>query len=190
MAARSRSIDRAFVLTAAAVTLLFLVPKLFQHAAAHTGDMDTGNYSNLAWAIGHGEGFSGSVTGRHHLGEHFSPIMLLVAPVYLVWANGYVLMILQALGTAATIALVLRFFENLMRGGTCHPERNEGSPTQINSEILRCARDEMGPVNSNAAQLRMLGTALLLILFLFYPPLLATWGSQFQPIELGMPLVV
>src|SRR6476620_4999022 len=150
MPASSRTIDRSFVLMAIVITLLLLVPKLFQHAALHTGDMDTGNYSNLAWAIGHGEGFTGSVTGRHHLGEHFSPIMLLVAPVYLVWANGYVLMILQALATAGTIVGVLHFANTRFREG------------DSNDAVV-------------AARVRMLGSGLLLILVLFYPPLLATW---------------
>src|SRR5690606_10871127 len=31
---------------------------------------------------------------------------------------------------------------------------------------------------------------LLLVLMMLYPPLLATWNTQFQPIELGLPMVV
>src|SRR6478736_5203029 len=115
MPASSRTIDRSFVLMAIIITLLLLVPKLFQHAAAHTGDLDTGNYSNYAWAILHGEGFGGSLLGRHQLSEHFSPIMALVAPIYLVWSSAYVLMILQATATATAIVLTLHFADQQFR---------------------------------------------------------------------------
>src|SRR3954471_23349585 len=92
------------------VTALLLIPKLFQHAAGHTGDLDTGNYSHFAWSIAFGQPLI-AVHGRHHFGEHFSPIMFLVAPVYWLWASAYVLMILQGLAVSAAILLTLRFAE-------------------------------------------------------------------------------
>lgn len=172
----ARAFDSAFWLTSAIVLVVLLVPKLFQHAAAHTGDLDTGNYSNLAWAIAHGEGFRGSVLGRHHLGEHFSPIMLLVAPVYLLWPSAYVLMILQALAVWLAMLLTLRFLDRQLRAaGFDEPPMGEAAP------------DGAGAA---ARRVRFWGCALLLVLMLTYPPLIATWATQFQPIELGMPLVV
>lgn len=163
-----RAVDPSLWVTAAAVLAVLLVPKIFQHAGAHTGDLDTGNYSNLAWAIGHGEGFRGSVLGRHHLGEHFSPIMALIAPIYFIWQSAYVLMILQAGAVAAAIVLALHFADRRLRAAGI-------------------GESAMGP---RAGSIRFAAGATLLVMFLFYPPLLATWATQFQPVELGMPLVI
>jgi uncharacterized membrane protein len=170
-----RRLDTSFWLTSAVVLVLLLVPKLFQHAAAHTGDLDTGNYSNLAWAIAHAEGFRGSVLGRHHLGEHFSPIMLLVAPLYLLWPSGYVLMILQALAVWLAMLLALRFLDRQLR--------DVGFDDPL-------PEDATGAISDAAPRVRFWCCALLLVLMLTYPPLIATWATQFQPIELGMPMVV
>lgn len=43
---------------------------------------DTGIYSNLAYNLSRGEGFYSSVLERNHLGEHFSPVMLVFAVLY------------------------------------------------------------------------------------------------------------
>ena len=160
--------DAAFYITAIAIFLVLLIPKLFQHAGGHTGDLDTGVYSNLAWALTHGEGFTGSLLGRHHLGEHFSPIMLLVAPLYLLWPSAFVLMILQAAAIALAIVLALRMADvELRQGGV--------------------VEEKWGPA---AAHARFAACALLIVLFMVYPPVLATLRAQFQPIELGMPMVI
>ena len=186
-----RRIDRALVITSLVIALIFLIPKLFQHAAAHTGDMDTGNYSNLAWAIGHGEGFSGSVTGRHHLGEHFSPIMIFIAPIYWIWPSAYVLMILQALAAAGTIVGVLHLADREMRG------RKKSSPSRFSSRFSSPRLASLGVPGEGpddeggaSARTRAMASAMLILMFLLYPPFLAAWRTQFQPIVLGMPLVV
>jgi hypothetical protein len=41
-----------------------------------------------------------------------------------------------------------------------------------------------------AGRARFRGVRLLIVLFMLYPPILATLRAQFQPIELGMPMVV
>ena len=166
---RRGHVDPSLWLTGVVVLALLLVPKLFQQAAGHTGDLDTGNYSNLAWALSHGEGFRGSVLGRHHLGEHFSPIMLLVAPLYLLWQSAYVLMALQATAVAGAIVLALYLADRQLRAA---------------------GMDDAPGSGESAGRVRFAAGATLLVMFLFYPPLLATWATQFQPIELGMPLVV
>ena len=159
-----RPIDRPFRLLAGVVAFVLVAGKCLMHASAHTADLDTGNYSNLAWGVLHGQGFYGSVLGRHHLGEHFSPVMALVAPLYLLWQSAYVLMALQGLAVAAGVMLTLRFAADRMAGA------GFGGPGH--------AAERFG-VN-----------ALLLAAMCLYPPLLATYGTQFQPIELGLPLVI
>lgn len=139
--------------------LLLTLPKLLQHAAGETADLDTGNYHHLAWAIANGLGFGSSVLARHHLAEHFSPVMVLVAALYRLWPSAYVLMLLQASAIWGTVALVLG---------------------QMYREVSGVDRPPM----------KWLGVMCLLVMLLLYPPLSMTWATQFQPIELGMPLVV
>ena len=164
-----KPIDLGFWLVAGLIFVVLLVPKLFQLASARAGDLDTGNYSNYAWAIFHGEGFEGSLLGRHQLSEHFSPVMVLVGLIYLVWSSAYVLMILQATATAATIMLTLHLADRQFRAAGFDDDASGGR---------------------HASRIRAVGSALLVVLFFCYPPLLASWQTQFQPIELGMPLVV
>ena len=159
-----RPVDRAFWLLAVAVAGVLVTGKCLMHASAHTADLDTGNYSNLIWGILHGQGFNGSVLGRPHLGEHFSPVVALVSPIYLLWPSAYVLMILQGLAVAAGLMLTLRFAGDRM--------------------------EEAGFDGPAHARARFCVNALLLVLMSLYPPLLATWATQFQPIELGLPLVL
>ena len=59
--------------------IIFAGPKVLQHMSGNTADLDTGNYHHLAWAILHGDAFASSILGRHHLGEHCSPVMALVS---------------------------------------------------------------------------------------------------------------
>jgi uncharacterized membrane protein len=162
-------VDRiAWFITAIIVSALVIVPKLLQHASLNTWDLDTGVYTNFAWALSHGEGFVGSLLGRHHLGEHFSPIMLLIAPIYLIWPSAYVLMLLQGLAVASAILLAMWFAD-----------------VRLAQSGITVAR--FGP---GATMLRVGASLLLLVLCFAHPAIIATWQYQFQPIELGLPLLI
>ena len=170
---RPRRSSWAFWLLALALGSVLTVGKLLQHVSAWTMDLDTGNYSNYAWGILHGQGFYGSVLGRHHLGEHFSVIMALIAPIYLVVQSAYVLLVIQAAAVTAGIMLLLRYAgDRLAEAG-------------FGDDAPRTAPGGLTP-----RQVRLGVGAFLFVLMMLYPPLLATWATQFQPIELGFPLVI
>ena len=152
------------ILGLVALWVLFVFGKGLQHAAAETSDLDTGNYHHLAWAIANGQpdlGFASSVLARHHLGEHCSPIMALVALPYFVWPSAYVLMVLQATAVVAGIAMTLWLALRELRTASVEP-----------------------------AAARATAVAFLLAMLLMYPPLSATYAAQFQPVELALPMVV
>ena len=100
---------------AALLCFVFVAPKVLMHASVNTHDYDTGIYSNLAWNIAHGEGFHSDIRGHNHLGEHFSPIIAALAPLYLVWPSAQVLMTAQGLAVAAALALMLWLAGLLLR---------------------------------------------------------------------------
>ncbi|MEM1010588.1 MAG: DUF2079 domain-containing protein [Planctomycetota bacterium] len=179
---------RWFLIAAAGLLWLAITtPKLLQHASANTADLDTGNYHHLAWAIAHlgpAEGFASSVLTRHHLGEHCSPVMLLVALQYLVWPSAYVLMLLQATAVWATIWMTLLFAHHTLR----HPERAqrvEGPRLEVVNDPERRPSTALGMTDGT----RRIILAVFLAMLLVWPPLTATLATQFQPIELAAPLV-
>jgi uncharacterized membrane protein len=98
----------------AALALLFASLKVLEHVGFRTNDFDTGIYSNVAWNIAHGRGFYSSVLERNHLGEHFSPIMAIFAPLYRIHASAIILLVSQALAVAATFVLLRKLFAVLL----------------------------------------------------------------------------
>lgn len=147
----------------------YVIPKVLMHESGFTEDMDTGIYTNLAWAVWRGEGFSGSVLGRHHLGEHFSPIMALVGLLYLVLPpTTQTLMVLHGLLVGGSVALTLAA---LRRG-------------LIAADVTR---DRLGML---AGVWRVGASLTLLAMLLMWPPLLGTFSRSFQPIIIGLPLVI
>lgn len=87
------------------VTVIFLLLKLFQHYIFFNS-FDASIYTNLAWNIAHGNGFWSSILQKNHLGEHFSPIMALFAPLYRIFPSAYVLMTAQGIAVGGACWLL------------------------------------------------------------------------------------
>ena len=88
------------------VTVIFLLLKLFQHYIFFNS-FDASIYTNLAWNIAHGNGFWSSILQKNHLGEHFSPIMALFAPLYAIFPSANVLMTAQGIAVGGACWLLL-----------------------------------------------------------------------------------
>ena len=78
--------------------------KAVQHYSFQTSAYDLGIQANVAWNTAHGYWFWDAVQGLNYLGDHFSPIHLLVAPIYRLWPDAMTLLVIQsaAIGSAAT----------------------------------------------------------------------------------------
>ena len=78
--------------------------KAVQHDSFQTSAYDLGIQANVAWNTAHGYWFWDAVQGLNYLGDHFSPIHLLVAPIYRLWPDAMTLLVIQsaAIGSAAT----------------------------------------------------------------------------------------
>lgn len=74
-----------------------------RHVSLNSTGLDLGNFDQALWNTAHGRPFCTSnirgVTSR--LAMHVEPILLLIAPLYLVWSDPRVLLILQATALAA-----------------------------------------------------------------------------------------
>lgn len=73
-----------------------------QHAAFHTHLFDTGYYTQVVWNTAHGNWFANSLKYPTFLADHFSPALLLLAPLFWFAPNSYPLQLakIAALGLA------------------------------------------------------------------------------------------
>jgi len=81
-----------------AVLLTALV--LQKHAALESHGSDLGIFTNLLWNLTHGGGWHSGMLERHFLGEHFSPILILIMPLFRVWPASECLLVVQSIALA------------------------------------------------------------------------------------------
>jgi uncharacterized membrane protein len=83
---------------------------LLRYAAVRS-DMDLAIYSQVVWNTAHGDPFRTSVLpfAENYLGNHFTPILALFAPIYLIWADPRVLLLAQVLAGALAILPLFLF---------------------------------------------------------------------------------
>lgn len=78
---------------------------LWRHDSLHSGGFDLGIFDQVVWNSLRGRLFENSIMidSSSQLGHHFSPILLALVPLYAVWSDARVLLLIQtfALGIAA-----------------------------------------------------------------------------------------
>ena len=105
----------AFVSLVVVYLLVFAALSLRRYASVRA-DIDLSIYSQVVWNTAFGQPFRTSVLPftENYLGNHFTPIMAVFAPVYLVWADPRVLLLAQVLaGALGAVALYLFAREQL-----------------------------------------------------------------------------
>jgi len=72
---------------------------ILRHISLHSGGFDLGIFDQNIWNSLHGRLFQASIAAKSPitLGQHFSPILLALVPLYAVWANPITLLVLQTL---------------------------------------------------------------------------------------------
>lgn len=71
-----------------------------KHTALESHGSDLGIFVNLFWNLTHGGGWHSGMLERHFLGEHFSPLLILVAPLYRCWSVPECLLVVQSAALA------------------------------------------------------------------------------------------
>jgi len=86
-----------------AYAVFFSTVAVLRHQSLHSIGLDLGNFDQVLWNTLHGRPFRttnmAGITTR--LAMHVEPILLLIAPLYLLWSDPRVLLILQATALAA-----------------------------------------------------------------------------------------
>ena len=83
-----------------------LLSKILQYYSFQISDLDTGIYSNVVWNLVNGNWFYSGVLNRDHLGEHFSPIIALFAPFFILYPSPVWLLGAQGLAVGTTYVLL------------------------------------------------------------------------------------
>ena len=97
----------AHLLTCCTATgALFASYSIARHNAFNSKAYDLGLHAQVFWNTSQGRLFASSIEVSNYLGDHVSPIILLLAPIYRVWPDPRGLLILQAV-TLASGALPL-----------------------------------------------------------------------------------
>lgn len=100
---------RAVVIGAVAYVALMGFVVVSRHAALRTHALDLGYYVQVLWNIAHGFGARVSLPPMHAWGDHFSPVLYLMAPLGLVVPGAPALLIAQTVIVAAGAFAVFRF---------------------------------------------------------------------------------
>ena len=88
--------------------------KANQYFTFQSGAYDLGIQANVTWNTAHGHLFYDSIQNINYLGDHFSPIHLLLAFIYRLWESAVTLLIVQSVGiglaATALYLLTLKYF--------------------------------------------------------------------------------
>jgi len=71
-----------------------------QHRAFHTRALDLGQFDQAIWNTAHGRFFVNTLKPPNTLAYHFSPLMALIAPLYLIWPDIRLLFVIQTVALA------------------------------------------------------------------------------------------
>jgi uncharacterized membrane protein len=101
-------LDRAAFVLALAFVIVFSILLFRKHAAFNTRTYDFARFDQAIWNTLHGRFLFSSILNHSILGNHFSPMMALLAPLFLVWNDPRMLFLAQTLGIAVTGLLLFK----------------------------------------------------------------------------------
>lgn len=74
-----------------------------QHAAFQTNLYDLGSYAQVVWNLSQGHGFTTSLGPPNYLTNHFSLLLLILAPFFSIWPDARVLMVAESIALTTSI---------------------------------------------------------------------------------------
>lgn len=114
--------DKFALVFALAYVLVFGTLSILRHASLHSGGYDLGIFDQVIWNSLQGRPFENSlmVDSPSFLGHHFAPLLMAIVPLYAVWSDARLLLVLQTVALAVT-ALPLYWFarKRLGAGQAC-----------------------------------------------------------------------
>ncbi|MCX5713528.1 MAG: DUF2079 domain-containing protein [Candidatus Omnitrophica bacterium] len=100
----------------AILVFVFSGVSIARHFALSSGSQDLGIFDQAIWNTTQGRWLFSSLKGNMSLlGDHFEPILLFVAPLYLAWNSPLVLLILQALLLASAVIPLFLILKHIVK---------------------------------------------------------------------------
>ncbi|HUV93331.1 MAG TPA: DUF2079 domain-containing protein [Anaerolineae bacterium] len=90
----------AWLVVPFAYTVFFCTLSLKQHASFHTYALDMGQFVQAIWNTAHGRFMVNTLKPPNSMAWHFSPGLALIAPLYSMWPDARLLLVLQTLALA------------------------------------------------------------------------------------------
>ncbi|MCX7958433.1 MAG: DUF2079 domain-containing protein [Deltaproteobacteria bacterium] len=75
--------------------VVFSYLSILRHNRLNSAMYDLGLFDQIIWNIAHGRFFESSIKGFNYLGDHFSPVLVLFAPLYWIWEDVRMLLVAQ-----------------------------------------------------------------------------------------------
>ena len=96
-------------------TAVYLVLVLFNHRNFATNAFDLGIFDQVVWKLSHFETPYSSLKGMVIWGDHFDLILLIFAPLYWLWSDVRILLILQVLLVVSSVFPLYRIAKEKLR---------------------------------------------------------------------------
>ncbi len=146
------------------------------HDVYQTRAFDLGIYDQAAWNLVHGNGFRSTIVEGFDtlLADHFEPILLLLAPLYLLWESPKALLLVQTVGLALGALPVYLLARDALvaarvRGPAAADTREERAPASVLLEVAALC---------------------LTAVYLLHPAVHSANVFEFHPSALAIPLLV
>lgn len=78
-------------------TLIFSIISIWKYSNYLYNALDLAIINNVFWNSLHGSWWWSAIQGHSYLGDHFTPILILLLPIYALWQSPEILLILQSL---------------------------------------------------------------------------------------------
>ncbi len=98
-----RTANVLYVCMFAAYLAIFGTLSVLRHDSFHSGGFDLGVFDQNIWNSLHGRPFQASIIieAKYTLGQHFSPLLIAMVPLYAIWDDVRALLLFQTLALAA-----------------------------------------------------------------------------------------
>ena len=105
----------------------YAVCGLLIHMSFHSYGWDLGIFDQVLWSIAHGHGFHYSFRDMPYLGDHFQPMLALLAPLVFLKLGAAPILVVQGLAFGAAV-VPLHAAVRRIAGGTPRAVLADGSP--------------------------------------------------------------
>ncbi len=114
-----RVADRVFYGLTLLYTLTFAALSVLRHLTFNTGGYDLGIFDQVVWNSLHGRLFENTILpdAPMLIGQRFSPILAAFVPLYALWSNPIVLLVVQAIGMGIAAFPIYWFARRQIGGG-------------------------------------------------------------------------